>query len=77
MIRIQEQKDNNLLILEKLATPGKLWSKGAKMSYCLYHRWLRDASNTASVLGEDWTYWTAKEGKAMIKNGLFNSVNLF
>ena len=73
----REQKGKNLLILEKLANPCKLWSKGKIMRYALYHRWLKNEDDTTSVLGQDKTYWTKKEGLDFIKNGIFNSVNLF
>ena len=72
----REQQGNNLLILEKLEFPRKLWSKGKTMHYALYYRWLKDNDPTR-VQGQDVSYWTKKEGQEMIKNGLFNSVNLF
>ena len=72
-----EQQGKNILILEKLCKPRKLWSKGKKMYYALYHRWLRDANDTTSVLGQDRTFWTAGEAKQMVAKGLFNSTDLF
>ena len=72
----REQQGNNLLILEKLESPRKLWSKGKTMHYALYYRWLK-GNDPTRVQGQDVSYWTKKEGQEMIKNGLFNSVNLF
>ena len=73
----REQDGKNLLILEKLCCPRKLWSKGKKMYYALYHRWLRDENDVTSVQGQDVTFWTYKEGRKMAMSGLFSSVDLY
>ncbi len=69
----KECTTKNVLILEKLALPRKLWSRGKKMYYRLTWRWLSDSGG---VLGSDQSYWTLHEGLAMIKDGLFASITL-
>ena len=77
MIISQEFQGKNILILERLRQSVKTWSKSPNYRYKLTHKWLRDESDITSVVGSDVTYWTKKEADDMLKNGLFNSVNLF
>jgi len=67
-----EQKENNILILRKLETPRKTWSKGPMCHYSIEYRWLNPS--TGGVLGNEFTLWNKK--KVSLNKSLFEQFNL-
>lgn len=79
--RIVEQQGLNILILYSVANPYVRYDYAKKHNITITHgleyRWLRDASDPTSVLGNDYIVLTKREALAAKKRGLFNSFNLF
>ena len=73
-----ERDGANILILHRIGEPRRLWSGGPLCAYELQYLWLSSPeADTCEVKGSELTYWTATDGRRMVKNGLFAETELF
>ena len=77
---IAQQKGKNVLILSKIDAMKRF--DGKTGVFKLEHRWLSNPDSVHCVQGNDFTYWTRKEGKdvqAALDEGktLFDLFQLF
>jgi len=71
-----ERDEANVLILFALDEPRRPLD-GKLCHYELCHEWLSSPdADSCQVRGSDYSLWTKKEGKEMLANGLFASVDV-
>ena len=71
-----EQRGKDVLILRRLDNPIRRFD-GKTARYELEYRWLSDTRHLVCVLGNEFSFWQAKEIKGWDTKSLFKMFRLF
>jgi hypothetical protein len=71
-----EQRGKDVLILRRLDNPIRRFD-GKTARYELEYRWLSDPRHLVCVLGNEFSFWQAKEIKGWDTKSLFKMFRLF